>query len=141
MSTPNIAFSENVAKLRARLVDANRMGLGRDNGADFALANMMQLMNEAEVLRQRALKQAQNLLEQSKASEAQANAFSMIHSMAYAVFDGFVRAAEKSVAEEAMLKEMDAPPPVEGGVETAPEVESTAAKAARARSRKRVDQP
>ena len=92
-------FTEVVAKLRARLLDAKNLKIGEDSPQDFALGMMMQLMNEAERQRQACIREMHSHRELAKAAEYQASAYAQVHNMAWAVYDGFIRAEEKSITE------------------------------------------
>lgn len=96
----NPTFPEVVSKLRARLLDAKSLSIGEDAPQDYALGMIMQLMGECEKQRQVCLREMQSHREQARAAEYQASAFGMVHSMAWAVYDGFIKAQEKSIEEE-----------------------------------------
>jgi DNA replication protein DnaC len=124
-----LTFQETLAKLHARLLDAKKVDLGNDNPQEFALGMMQQLMSEAERQRQACLKQVQDHREQARAAEYQASAYATINSMAWAIFDGYVRQEERAIQErkdrEAEKKEAaDAIPEVKNG---AAEVKNVAA--------------
>jgi hypothetical protein len=99
MSEEVSKFSDTVAKLRARLLDAQKLDIGKDNPQEFALGMIIQLMNEAEKQRQICVREMHSHRELAKAAEYQASAYSAIHSMAWAVYDGFIRAEERAIAE------------------------------------------
>jgi hypothetical protein len=93
------SFGEVVAKLQARLLDAKKLSVGAQEPQEFTLGMFLQLLNDCEKQRQICMREMQSHRELAKAAEFQAGAFGMIHSMAYAVYDGFIRAEEKAIAE------------------------------------------
>jgi hypothetical protein len=95
------SFSDIVAKFRARLLDAKRLDVGSDEPQENALGMLMQVLSEVEKQRQECIRQMYSHREQAKASEFQASALASVHSMAWAVYDGFIKAEEKSIEERA----------------------------------------
>lgn len=111
-------FQATVAKLRARVGDAIRLGVGAENPAEFTVGVMFQIMEQCEKNRQDCLRQADSHREQAKAAEYQASAMLGVYEVAWRVYDGFIKAEERSreraefeAMEKAKLAAEDAPSP------------------------------
>jgi hypothetical protein len=92
-------FSDAVAKLRVRMLDAISLGIGKDNPAEFVLAALIQVMNEAERHKQACVAQMISHRESAKAAEHQASAYSQVHSVVWSVYNGLIEAEERSIRE------------------------------------------
>jgi hypothetical protein len=92
-------FSEVIGRLRARMLDAMKLGVGTENPAEFSLTALMQVMNECERLKQDCLRQVQSYRELAKAAEHQASAYGQVHSIVWAVYNGMVSGEERSILE------------------------------------------
>ena len=92
--------NEILMNLRKRAADALKAGLVDENGKGLLETVLIQICNEAEKNRQRCNQLALDAKRQVAMAEAQANAFSQIQSVVYAVFNGFVNAAEVQNSSE-----------------------------------------
>ena len=92
-------FSEAIQKLRSRLGDAISLGVGEDNPAEFTMAALIQVMNEAERHRQDCLRQMVSYRELAKGCEFQASAYCQMHSLIYSVYNNLITAEEKAQRE------------------------------------------
>ncbi len=95
----NGSFQDVLNKLRRRLIDAKRLDVGTDAPQDFVFGVITNLMSECERQKNACLQQAQSHKEQARAAEYQATAFATVHSMAFSIYDGFIRAEERAVEE------------------------------------------
>ena len=98
-----MGHTEDLVKLRTRMVDAVRSGVVGDD-ADTYRMTLLQIVNEAERKRRKSQDGIDNLLGQIKMMEGQIDAYSQIGSIVYAILDGYVKLAEKAAAEEAARK-------------------------------------
>lgn len=94
-----MGHAEDLVKLRTRMLDAVRTGVVGEDADTFKMT-LIQILNEAEKKRQKAEAGIENLRRQVHMMEGQVNAYSQIGSILYAVLDGYVKLAEKTVAEE-----------------------------------------
>lgn len=84
-------------RLRKRLGDLMRMGAATPDTFQQAV---LQIWQEAERQRQMSMTQAEEHLRKYHSCNAQAHAFSMTSSIAFAVINGFVVMEERRVQEE-----------------------------------------
>ena len=129
MEAPS-SFSEIISKLRLRMLDAVKLGVGTDNPAEFSLTALVQIANECERLKQDCTRQVQSYRELAKGAEHQASAYGQVQSIIYAVYNGMITGEERAIRER---QERDAAEKAERDADTAAlvEVERQAKKAAR----------
>lgn len=96
-----MAYSEDIIKLRKRVLDAVTAGVVDHNLKDFYEATLLQIMNEAERQRQNVTSQAEQLRKQAAVCDGQASAYSAMSSMVYNVLNAFIVQAERAQANEA----------------------------------------
>jgi hypothetical protein len=95
-----MTFSEDITRLRKRLLDAVSHGIVKSDSKDIYEATLIQVLNEAERQRQRCMTQADTLRRQAAVADGQASAYSAIGSIVFNVLNGFVDAAERANREE-----------------------------------------
>lgn len=98
-----MAYSDDLVKLRKRMLDALDNGVVNSDTKDLYEATLIQVMNEAERQRQTCVNRAEELRRQAAVSDGQAAAFSSVSSIVYNVLNGYILAAEKSKREELEL--------------------------------------
>ncbi len=138
-----MTFSEDITKLRRRLLDAVSHGIIKSDSKDIYEATLIQVLNEAERQRQRCVTQADTLRRQAAVADGQASAYSAIGSIVFNVLNGFVDAAERASREEKERAEIDAEasdtdpaPPIDPQSEPEPEVRVDEDKLDKRRKRK-----
>lgn len=99
-----MSYSEDIVKLRRRMVDAVSSGVVDSSSKEIYEATLIQIMNEAERQRQKTLTQAEQLRRQVAVLEGQSSGYAAISSIIYNVLNGFVVAAERNTQEEKELK-------------------------------------
>lgn len=92
-------FAGTIVELRQSLLKAKELDLGADAPQEFTLGVVIQIMNECERRRQECIRAHGDFLAQARAAEYQANAFSMVSSIAQQVYNGFIQAEERSLAD------------------------------------------
>lgn len=98
-----MSYSEDIIKLRKRVLDAVSTGVVDPNLKDFYEATLLQIMNEAERQRQNVIAQAETLRKQASICDGQASAYSAMSSLVYNVLNAFIVQAERTQAQEAEL--------------------------------------
>jgi hypothetical protein len=98
-----MSYSEDIIKLRKRVLDAVTTGVVDPNLKDFYEATLLQIMNESERQRQVAIAQAEQFRKQAAIADGQASAYSAMSSMVYNVLNAFIVQAERAQAHEASL--------------------------------------
>lgn len=95
-----MAYSDDLVKLRKRMLDALNFGVVDESLKDFYEATLIQIMNESERQRQACVTRAEELRRQAAVADGQANAFIQVNSIVYNVLNSYILAAEKSKREE-----------------------------------------
>lgn len=93
-------YSQKLSNLRRRMIDAVALGVIDRKNKDIYEGTLLQIMNEAEKQRGRCMELKANYERQMAQAEAQAHAYTQVVSIVYAVLNGFVAAAERSVQED-----------------------------------------
>jgi len=96
-----MTYSEDIIKLRKRVLDAVAVGVVDSNLKDFYEATLLQIMNESERQRQNAVAQAETLRKQAAVCDGQASGYSAMSSMVYNVLNAYIVQAERTQAQEA----------------------------------------
>lgn len=91
---------EALVKLRNRMTDALKMGVVDEKHHGIVQQILLQIMNDAERQKQSCLNQVETLQSQIMMARGQANGYTTITSIVYATLDGFIKQAERAVAEE-----------------------------------------
>lgn len=91
-----MSYSEDIVKLRKRVLDAVSSGVVDPNLKDFYEATLLQIMNEAERNRQTAVAQAETLRKQAAIADGQASAYASMSSVVYNVLNAFIIQHERA---------------------------------------------
>jgi hypothetical protein len=94
-----MGLQEDVGKLRKAFLEALNKGLLETN-KELYEATLIQIMNEAERNRQTCANQAESLRKQAAIYDGQAQGFSSVSSIVFAVMNGFITVAERQKREE-----------------------------------------
>jgi hypothetical protein len=94
-----------LANLRKRMVEAVQIGMVNQDAGGVLETVLIQIVNEAERNKQRCDQLAYDYKRQAAQAEAQANAYTQIQSIVYAVLNGFVNAAAAAVEAERKQQE------------------------------------
>jgi hypothetical protein len=89
-----------LANLRKRMVEAVQIGMVNQDAGGVLETVLIQIVNEAERNKQRCDQLSYDYKRQAAQAEAQANAYTQIQSIVYAVLNGFVNAAAAAVEQE-----------------------------------------
>lgn len=100
-----MSYDEEMIKIRQKLLDAQKVGLINGDTSGVYQQTILQIHQEAERRKQSCLQQAETLLRQSQAAQAQGAAFGMIGSILYNIIDNFVIAQSRAIEEEKRLAE------------------------------------
>jgi hypothetical protein len=100
-SSAQSPHQKNLARLKQRFTQLSSM---TDVTPEMACAQLMDIVKEAEDLRVKELKGAEDMERKARASRAKADGFSMLSSIVYNIVSRYVSAAERMAAEEAMLE-------------------------------------
>ena len=92
---------KNLARLKQRF--AQLMSL-TDVTPEMTCAQLMDIVKEAENLRVKEIKGAEDMERKAKASRSKADGFSMLSSIVYNIVGRYVAGAERAAAEDAMLE-------------------------------------
>jgi hypothetical protein len=95
-----MAYSEDIIKLRKRVLDAVSLGVVNSDLKDFYEATLLQIMNEAERQKQNSMAQAEQLRKQAAIADGQASAYASMSSMVYNVLNAYIIQAERAQAQE-----------------------------------------
>jgi predicted sugar kinase len=95
-----MGHTEDLLKLRKRVLDAVGAGIIDNNLKEFYEATLLQILNESERQRQVCVTQAENLMKQAAVANGQAAAFSSIGSIIFGVLNGYIVAQERAIREE-----------------------------------------
>lgn len=95
-----MSYSDDLVKLRKRVLDAVSVGIVDNNLKDFYEATLLQIMNEAERQRQICVNRAEDLRKQAAIADGQASAYSQISSIVYNVLNSYILLQEKTIREE-----------------------------------------
>jgi hypothetical protein len=95
-----MGHSEDIIRLRKRVIDAVTSGVVDPNLKDFYEATLLQILNESERQRQVCVAQAEALRKQASVADGQASAYSAVGSIVYNVLNSYILQAEKVVREE-----------------------------------------
>lgn len=96
----NMAYAEDLIKLRKRIIDAVSSNVLDPKLRDFYEATLIQIMNEAERQRQVCVSQAEQLRKQASVLDGQASGYGAQSSIVYNVLNAYILQAEKSLREE-----------------------------------------
>lgn len=99
-----MAYSEDLIKLRKRVLDAVNQGVLDDKVKDFYEATLIQIMNESERQRQNCVSQAEQLRRQASTLDGQASGYGAQSSIIYNVLNAYIIQAEKAMIEEVERK-------------------------------------
>lgn len=100
-----MGFNEDLIKLRAKLVEAVRLGVVEGEGADIYQATLINVLAESEKRRQECVKEMERLRGLLTNMEGQERAFGQVGYLLFQIIDGYIVAAQKSAREEAAMKE------------------------------------
>ena len=95
---------ENLNDLRKKVAEAVKFGILNEDSKSLYEATLIQIINEAEMGRQRCINLCEQYKRQAAAAEAQAGAYSQMGSVVFSILNGFVSKAEKNIEEEQELK-------------------------------------
>lgn len=95
-----MGYSDDLVKLRKRMLDALNLGVVDPSVKDFYEATLIQIMNESERQRQACVTRAEELRRQAAVADGQANAFIQVSSIVYNVLNSYILVEEKSKREE-----------------------------------------
>jgi hypothetical protein len=97
--------NEILANLRRKMLDAVKLGMVNQDSSGMLETVLIQIVNEAERSKQRCDQLNQDYKRQAAQAEAQANAYSQIQSVVFAVLNGFVNAAQTALEAEQQKQE------------------------------------
>jgi hypothetical protein len=95
-----MGHTEDLLKLRKRVLDAVSAGIIDNNVKEFYEATLLQILNESERQRQTCANRAEELRKQAAVADGQATAFSGIGSILFSVLNGYIVSHERSMIEE-----------------------------------------
>jgi hypothetical protein len=95
-----MSYSDDLVKLRKRMVDALELGVVDNSSKDLYEATLIQVMNEAERQRQACVARAEDFRRQAAVADGQSHAFTQVSSIVYNILNGYIMAAEKQKREE-----------------------------------------
>jgi hypothetical protein len=95
-----MSFQEEIQKLRKKVADAVAIGVVNDEGKEIYEATLIQILNEAEMHRQRNVSQIENLKKQISTLEGQINGFTMVSSIIQSILNGYITIANRAKREE-----------------------------------------
>ena len=95
-----MAYSDDLIKLRKRMLDALNLGVVDTNSKDLYEATLIQIINETERQRQACVSKSEELRRQAAICDGQASAFTQVSSIVYSVLNGYIMAAERQHREE-----------------------------------------
>jgi erythromycin esterase-like protein len=96
-----MGHSEDILKLRKRVLDAVGAGIIDNNLKEFYEATLLQILNETERQRQTCATQAENLRKQAEKADGQAAAFASMGAIIYSVLHSYISQHERALREEA----------------------------------------
>lgn len=95
-----MSYSDDLIKLRKRMLDALNVGFVDAGSKDLLEATLIQIMNEAERQRQICVSKADDLRRQAAIADGQASGFSQTSGIIYNVLNSYVSLTEKQIEQE-----------------------------------------
>ncbi len=99
-------YAEQVVNLRKKILEAVSSEVIDPQFKDFYEATLLQIMNETERQRQSCVSRAEDLRRQASVLDGQSQSFQQLGSIIHAVLNGYIKAAERSKAEE-MVRQLE----------------------------------